>query len=794
MIKQKYRIKPRAMFTLFTFLVYFCLCCLAWPAKSSEPKQKPTSSGPNSIKENPVLCQTWQEAKNSERLDTPKPKLQQDLSQEPSDLYEMDLPPRETGQANILSTQGVASNLDPDPPHTDPIEAQETLLIIKSPAVVPSQATTPSLQSKDTSNRALKLKEPAAGQIISQRLNQSSGKGFPFGNLQTYERCYYESKIGPEKRSYSKGSLDYGRFYYKNNTCYRGIFTLEYPDKKVIEDNLMGRKGNYFYPIFAMRSVEDAQGKLVRVEKIAFYHEEGKARIIREILDPSFTEKYESKKNMDITMKVPPDTYSPMMFDYGYRVSKLKVGDITHVHMLSRQGMLVNIKIKVDEITEMQTPLKTFFCYKLVQIPFKMYLKHLKFFFRFPQPIQDSLMPKIVFYYSVDNPHRLVQYYGYKDFGPASLNFKQAGLLFEDYMDVRINKIEPKDTNMLPHSDFLLAQIDKYNPFRSQRDNEKVEQQPPARLKAGLPYAETGSAERCYYEATLNENKRLYSKGHIDYLMFDRHETTYHRAISTMVYPDKKVVDNIIMGKNGLYFSPIYYLHTIENQLGQLVRIEEIAFYPDQGKARILRKVIDPSFADKYEPKSDMDIEVEIPPDTYAPLMLDMGYRMADLTVGEETSINTITRHGILAKLRIRVEGIVEIKTPGKSYFCYKITQKPTKLSRKHQQSLVDLSRYYRKQFHPEITLHYAAEKPHRLVRYCEYSDFSPTSLNKKKKDLVSQGYAGTQLVSIETLKTKNLAGNDLVFDRMEKFGLLDNHLYGRKKTSFSYQPTANTN
>ena len=74
-------------------------------------------------------------------------------------------------------------------------------------------------------------------------------------------------------------------------------------------------------------------------------------------------------------------------------------------------------------------------------------------------------MPKIVFYYSVEKPHRLIKYYGYKDFGPASLKLSQAGLMFADYMDVQLKEIRLLGVDSLTSTDFLFDRMETHGLF-----------------------------------------------------------------------------------------------------------------------------------------------------------------------------------------------------------------------------------------------------------------------------------------------------------------------------------------
>ena len=56
----------------------------------------------------------------------------------------------------------------------------------------------------------------------------------------------------------------------------------------------------------------------------------------------------------------------------------------------------------------------------------------------------------------------MIRYYGYKDFGPASLKPSQVGLLFETYMEVLLTKaknITPKD---YASTKFLTQRLEKY--------------------------------------------------------------------------------------------------------------------------------------------------------------------------------------------------------------------------------------------------------------------------------------------------------------------------------------------
>ena len=125
--------------------------------------------------------------------------------------------------------------------------------------------------------------------------------------------------------------------------------------------------------------------------------------------------------------------------------------------------MMVKLSVKFDEIVEVETINKTILSYKVIQTPRKMYMKRLKFFLG--KGVPDFMFPKIVVYYSVDKPHRMTRYYGYKDLGPASLKLSQVGLMFEDYMSILYDRTEPLEVDSATDSRFLFERIDHYKLF-----------------------------------------------------------------------------------------------------------------------------------------------------------------------------------------------------------------------------------------------------------------------------------------------------------------------------------------
>ena len=288
---------------------------------------------------------------------------------------------------------------------------------------------------------------------------------FPYGEILSPERCYYESTIGEDMEPYVNVHNDYEMFIRKGKRYHRAVISMQYPEKKIEDDIIMANDGKKFYSLFYLRVVEDAAGNLVRTEEVAFYHDKGLAKIKREVLNKDFKEKYESSRDTDLKIKIPVDTYAPLMFDVGYRVGDLEKDYRSSSHMISRQGMLSKLRIIVDEVIEVETPLERFPCYKIVQTPVNLYMKRLKFFLAPPEFLVGIIMPKITFYYSVEKPHRLINYYGYKDFGPASLKMSQVGLLFEDYMDVRLKKIESLAVDDLASNKFLFERMEKYRLF-----------------------------------------------------------------------------------------------------------------------------------------------------------------------------------------------------------------------------------------------------------------------------------------------------------------------------------------
>ncbi len=311
---------------------------------------------------------------------------------------------------------------------------------------------------------ALLLKMPAVSKRDALRLPYMADEGFSYKAVPSHERCVYKATTGRKGRSYFKAHTDYLTFSNHGKKYHRTLFTMDTPDNKVVEDIIMKDDGKQFYPVFYLRSTKNEQGDLTRIEEVAFNlnNEKNKARVVRKTLVPEPKKKNGSKKDIDITLTIPQDTYAPLMFDYGYRVANLKVGDKTKLHIIDRQGILAKLKIKVESIEEVETSLKTFFCYKIVQAPTKLYLKHLNKAFNFTPFIQNRVMPEVVFYYSVEEPHRLIRYCGYNDFSPTSLNRRKTGPMNADYMDVRLCDVMPLTTENLPNHNFIFERMAKY--------------------------------------------------------------------------------------------------------------------------------------------------------------------------------------------------------------------------------------------------------------------------------------------------------------------------------------------
>jgi len=294
-----------------------------------------------------------------------------------------------------------------------------------------------------------------------------SAELFPLAKILRAEKNYFKATLGKEKSSYLNSMNEYQMIYRKGKKYYRALGVFDYVDKskKIVDDMVMRDDGEHFYPVFYIRSVEDGEGKFVRLEEIVFSQKNDKktdARVVRTILDPSFVQKYEPNEVFDFTMEVPVDTYAPTMFDVGYRTGDLKVGYHTVANMISRYGMVVKLKIDVPKIVEIETPNKSYPCYKIVQTPSKIYSRKMKIFMKF---MPDFMMPKIVLYYSVDKPHRMVHYHGYKDLGPASMRLGQVGILFEDYMDLTIDRSEPSSVDSFFGSKLLFERMDRYGLF-----------------------------------------------------------------------------------------------------------------------------------------------------------------------------------------------------------------------------------------------------------------------------------------------------------------------------------------
>ena len=124
----------------------------------------------------------------------------------------------------------------------------------------------------------------------------------------------------------------------------------------------------------------------------------------------------------------------------------------------------------------------------------------------------------------------------------------------------------------------------------------------------------------------------------------------------------------------------------------------------------------------------------------------------------------------IPVKLKNRVAEIVEINTPMKVFFCYKVVQKPVKVSRNYLKELWEGSKYTWNQFTPEIVLYYSIDKPHRLIYYEGYSDVGPASPNRKEVNVISQKHSRIQLVGIEPLPAIDGVNKAVLFEKLEEY------------------------
>jgi len=300
----------------------------------------------------------------------------------------------------------------------------------------------------------------------NRRLPRMLGEGFSYQHIPSDERYNYKVKSGGKRQSFLTAYIDYVVLNYEATKFHRELFTLNYSNKQIVNDCVMRDNGKVFQPVFHLRTVKDSQGKLMGLEEIAFKSLRGRAQVVRKVINSEFMKRTgEATKNINFTLPVPQDAYAPLMFDFGFRAAIFKVGDETVVPMLNPDGILIKVKIRVDSIVELATPYDTFFCYKVIQTPITV-ISHHPSFINLPPFMNNRSLPESIFYYSVNEPHRLVGYYGYKDFGPMNSKRRQ---LTKDFIDIRLNNITKLSSDNSPNHQFLLERMATHQLFDTQK-------------------------------------------------------------------------------------------------------------------------------------------------------------------------------------------------------------------------------------------------------------------------------------------------------------------------------------